>query len=431
MKHKLCLHGLGIKHQAQLLGAVKKLLPACNVKYKVKEEFFKNNDMYKYRMARFSPRGGADLRVSCCFGIMLVRDRLVPLADVIMEFSPADKGAVTMIGTLLRGLLGGKLQFIVDEPELTRRIDLLRGHYLLDQLEAYDSQRARTALYCHLPWQVYTINKTWQEVLEHPLEKSLVRQLRVRLRRLRSVFSLVKPLLPQEEAMEWLQLFKERTNLLGDAREYDVLLMACAKLNLRQEKGTGHGVPVLSKLLGDLRKQAAANSIKELRLNAITAELAGFLLWLYCAPLDKGLSKLTLEEFFSLRFDKWIHKLLSLPEQYPDGQDREQLHKIRIKLKRFRYALQSVPELSVEPQLLRSLKYLQDQLGLLHDDYINCRLLRQLLEEHQQLEELRYEGAMVSGWEQARAETALENLPEQWNNFCTLLIDWHQRIVKN
>lgn len=41
MKHKLCLHGLGIKHQAQLLGAVKKLLPACNVKYKVKEEFLK------------------------------------------------------------------------------------------------------------------------------------------------------------------------------------------------------------------------------------------------------------------------------------------------------------------------------------------------------------------------------------------------------
>ena len=65
MKHKLCLHGLGIKHQAQLLGAVKKLLPACNVKYKVKEEFFKNNDMYKYRRPLAGPADNAPAKGRC------------------------------------------------------------------------------------------------------------------------------------------------------------------------------------------------------------------------------------------------------------------------------------------------------------------------------------------------------------------------------
>lgn len=60
----------------------------------------------------------------------------------------------------------------------------------------------------------------------------------------------------------------------------------------------------------------------------------------------------------------------------------EQLHRIRIKLKRFRYALQSVPELAPEARLLRSLKYLQDMLGLLHDDYINTMMVEKLVAAH-------------------------------------------------
>ena len=86
--------------------------------------------------------------------------------------------------------------------------------------------------------------------------------------------------------------------------------------------------------------------------------------------------------------------------------DMEQLHKLRIKLKRFRYALQSVPEMAASPQLLRSLKYLQDMLGLLHDDYVNEQYLAQLVAAHDELPELRYEVAMLRGWERAKADAA-------------------------
>ena len=46
MKQKLCLHGLEVKHQAQLLNLVKRLLPGATVKYKTKEKYFKDN-VYK------------------------------------------------------------------------------------------------------------------------------------------------------------------------------------------------------------------------------------------------------------------------------------------------------------------------------------------------------------------------------------------------
>ena len=45
MKARLCLHGVDVKHQAQLLGLVKKELAGHSVSYKVKEHYFENNDM--------------------------------------------------------------------------------------------------------------------------------------------------------------------------------------------------------------------------------------------------------------------------------------------------------------------------------------------------------------------------------------------------
>ena len=108
--------------------------------------------------------------------------------------------------------------------------------------------------------------------------------------------------------------------------------------------------------------------------------------------------------------------------------DMEQLHKVRIKLKRFRYALQSVPEMAASPQLLRSLKYLQDMLGLLHDDYVNEQYLAQLVAAHDELPELRYEVAMLRGWERAKADAALEQLTGQWQEFSLLLSEWIEEL---
>ena len=66
MKVRLCLHGVDVKHQAQLLGLVKKELRGSSVSYKVKEHYFDDNDMYKCRIARFTPqKKDLSLRVCC------------------------------------------------------------------------------------------------------------------------------------------------------------------------------------------------------------------------------------------------------------------------------------------------------------------------------------------------------------------------------
>ena len=449
MKAKLCLHGVEIKHQAQLLGLVKKLLPQAGISYKVKEKYFPDNDMYKCRIARFQPktRGAeAGYRVLCSWGVLLVSDKLVNIADITLEFDSERPSVVASVERLVERLLAGKQRFVLDEPDLSRRIALLRGCYFLDKLEGYAEADALTALRCHVPWHLYSINKLWEQLLlSGGGQRPLWRQLRVKLRRLRSVLSLVKPLFP--EADKWKETLKERADVLSNVREYDVLLQTCERLRMgqsRQEQASGlqqqglapvvqstmlsvdAAVPQLQRLLAGLRQQAQVCTLQQLELNAITFELAQMHLALHrfaALPCEKGL-----REFFVQRLGKWATKIQQFPEVYPDLQDMEQLHRVRIKLKRFRYALQSVPELQASPQLLRSLKYLQDMLGLLHDDYVNGQYLEQLVAAHPELPELRYEVAMLRGYEQARADGAMEQLTAQWQEFARLLSEWIEEL---
>ena len=443
MKVRICLHGVDVKHQAQLLGLVKKELRAYSVAYKVKERYLDNNDMYKCRVARFIPKGSDTwLRVCCVWGVLLVSDKLINVADIIFEYETGNFTEARVEG-LIQRILQGKLHFVLDEPDLSRRIALLRGSYYLDELRNYDAGTAMTALRCHIPWHLYVINKLWEQLLlSGGGQRPLWRQLRVKLRRLRSVLSLVKPLF--FEANKWKDALKQRADALSGVREYDVLLQVCERLRMGQSRldqaddlpqqgaapivqstmasPEARAVPNLQQLLAGLRRQAQVRTLAELKLNEITLELAQLYLALFsfaAHSCDKSL-----REFFVQRLGKWAGKLQEFPQGYPEQQDMEQLHRVRIKLKRFRYALQSVPELKASPQLLRSLKYLQDMLGLLHDDYVNEQYLQQLVAAHPELPELRYEVAMLRGYEQAKADGAAELLTSQWQEFARLLSEW-------
>ena len=448
MKHKLCLHGLEVKNQAQLLNLAKRLLPGSTVKVKIKEKYFNDNDMYKYRLTRFTPENTDGIRLYCAWGTLLVSDKLLAIADIILEFESHNAEAAEAVDgllqkllalhlqcskmcmsphckcNLLQKLLASKTKFVLEEPDFSQRLDQLRGCFDQKQLAAYDADSAMSLLYCHLPWQVYYVSKLWQEVLSRGPERSLLRQLRVKLRRLRSLLTLCKPLLPEQEAVHWQGVLKASTNRLGDVREYDVALQICSRLQRSREQAEA-ALPQLTALLTQLRGMAAAKVLRGLRLNRLTLELARLLLWLYSVPAPER--ELTLAEFLSRRFGNWHDKLMELPEKYPDLHNMEQLHRIRIKLKRFRYALQSVPELAPEARLLRSLKYLQDMLGLLHDDYINTMMVEKLVAANPKIKELRYEAALFSGWEQAKADAALEALPQQWEAFSSQLTEWKNK----
>ena len=50
-----------------------------------------------------------------------------------------------------------------------------------------------------------------------------------------------------------------------------------------------------------------------------------------------------------------------------------------------------------------------------------------LVAAHPKIKELRYEAALFSGWEQAKADAALEALPQQWEAFSSQLTEWKNK----
>ena len=422
MKHKICLHGLCLKNKGQLLTTVQRLLPPSTVKNKIKEKYLANDDLLKYKCTKFLPVNEVGYKVTCITGVMVISDSLQPLNEVIIQY---ETEAIDEVRKLLQKLLNSKIKFVLEEPELVLRAKQGRGRSSMQNMTLYDEDNVATALYCHLPWHIYAANKAWGELLTCTNERNLVRQLRVKLRRLRSCLTLFKDLLPMTTFEQFKMQVKRWANLLGDAREYDVALLTCMKIRHGQRnKEVVEEVSRLEEILQEYRAKASKRVLSGNKLNGITLQMAEMLLLMQSTIIPENYANLRLKAFLRLRLGLWCDKLMSLQEKYPDFSDMEQLHKVRIKVKRFRYGLQGVPEIYLPNSLLRSLKSLQDMLGFLHDNYINDMLIGEIMRQYPEDAALQYEGAMFCGWERAKAEAALASLPELWDDFLKQLGEW-------
>lgn len=422
MKYKICLHGLNVKNKGQLLESVKKALPLTAVKTKVKEKYLPDNDFIKYKSMKFRYLDSKEVRITCLFGVMIIRDRLWQLNEVLVEYTDDKKWLADKV---IKKLLAGKIKFVIEEPDLLMRAKNLRGEFKLSSQPFYDADDIGTVLKVHLPWQLYDVSRLWGSLLLQPEDKTLVRQLRVKLRRLRSSLVLFKPLLEEAKAEELKALFKGWTDILGNAREFDVALMTCQKIRRSQNMEQPMG---LEDILQEYRRKVSKKVLNISNINAVTGMIAQIILYLYDANVQKEYSELRLKAFVRQRLSDWIDRLLELPVDY-SGENMEELHRVRIKVKRFRYALQAIPEITVTSQLLRSLKNLQDMLGLLHDNYINDKLIAEIMQKNGNDSALRYEGAMFCGWDSARREAVLAGLPEVWDNFSCCVRQWQEEYL--
>ena len=427
MKHKICLHGLCLKNKGQLLTTVQKLLPPSTVKNKIKEKYLSDDNLLKYKRTKFVPVNPVGYKVTCISGVMVINDNLQPLNEVIIQY---EGEAVEEVRKLLQKLLAGKIKFVLEEPDLVLRAKQLHGRSSMQGMALYDEDEVVTALYCHLPWHIYAASKAWGELLTCTNERNLVRQLRVKLRRLRSSLTFFKELLPVTTFEQYKMLVKRWANSLGDAREYDVALLTCMKIrHAQKDEEAIEEVSRLEEVLQEYRAKASKKVLSSNKLNGITLQMAEMLLVMQNTVLPEEFAGLRLKAFLRLRLNAWCDKLMSLQEKYPEFGDMEQLHKVRIKVKRFRYGLQGVPEIYLPNSMLRSLKSLQDMLGLLHDDYINDLLIGEILQQYPEDAALQYEGAMFCGWERAKAEAILASLPELWDNFTAQLGEWQEEYL--
>ncbi len=68
MNHKICLHGLNIKKESQLLGLIGNKAPIKETKNKIKEKSLPGNDLLRYKSIKAISEKGCT--VTCIYGIM-------------------------------------------------------------------------------------------------------------------------------------------------------------------------------------------------------------------------------------------------------------------------------------------------------------------------------------------------------------------------
>ncbi len=187
-------------------------------------------------------------------------------------------------------------------------------------------------------------------------------QLRVGLRRLRSVLQAFAPLLQRGKPLK--RALRRLTPTLGQARDADVFVQTLESVA---------APPTAQRAARAHRSRARRAAREAIRSSAFRAFLFQSLRWLQGEPwLDVHVP---LSEFAPQRLEKLHRKAL----QGVDLERPKRRHALRIRIKRLRYACECCapcfPADAVEPYL-KALRALQDLLGKLNDIAVARRLLR-------------------------------------------------------
>ncbi len=189
-------------------------------------------------------------------------------------------------------------------------------------------------------------------------------QARVALRRLRSAFSLFRPLLRGQEAQRLKDELRWLAAVLGEARNLDVLLAKAEDADIRAR-------------LRAAREEAYDEAVRALDSDRARALMLDFCEWLHCGDDLTGQATETGDmpaaEFAAAALDRMRKKLKKHGRALAEIDD-EHRHEARKDAKKLRYAAEFFGPLYGDKRAERRLKRfmaameaLQDQLGALND----------------------------------------------------------------
>ena len=216
---------------------------------------------------------------------------------------------------------------------------------------------------------------------------------RVAMRRLRSAFSLFRPVIVDREFERLREELRWFTNQLGDARNLDVLLKRM------QGKDSDPAAAALRRVLEERREQAYAGVIQALasvRLRRLMLDLVAWIEMGEWRTVNASAAR-PLEKFALKQLDKRWRKVKAGGRELAKLEP-EPRHQLRIQIKKLRYAVEFLASLQAGDEaaaarkaFLSALEEMQEQLGELNDVQTAHELLGELLRDQKDAEPmLRY-----------------------------------------
>ena len=332
------------------------------------------------------PDEGTTIELSCDRGeIETPAGKSLPVSELELELKQGEAAALFALARNLNRSL---------PLHVERTSKAARGYALLNREDA-DAARRRTKL---LLAPETPVEASFAGLVEHCLDHVLandraalagdaegVHQMRVALRRLRSIFKLFKAVIPEEERRYAIGEMKWIAASLGPARNWDVF--------------AGHLAEVTAGLPGDAALEllaAATEAKRQAAREAARAAIASTrytdfaLAMLEAIERRRGgrngaaepatLLTAAIDELAPALLDRRYRKARKLAQKF-ERLTAEQRHKLRIALKELRYAEDVLAGLFAGKPLKRQrrrLAALQDELGLLNDVATMERLFAEL-----------------------------------------------------
>ncbi|MDD3354918.1 CYTH and CHAD domain-containing protein [Zoogloea sp.] len=223
-----------------------------------------------------------------------------------------------------------------------------------------------------------------------------IHQLRVALRRLRSALRLFCPALPPAFVARWSDGLKEAADGLGAARDLDVMLDEI--LSPVAESGLAdEGTLRLISMAVDRRDREKAATREQLLAASHGRQMLALAADLYGLQSDALVKSANLTTFARLQLTQLRKKarkrFAAAAELHP-----EQLHELRVSLKRLRYGIEFLLPLLPEKATVRyanELADIQETLGYINDEVVARSRLKAWAGKDP---ELRGGAAFVAGW---------------------------------
>jgi triphosphatase len=254
-------------------------------------------------------------------------------------------------------------------------------------------------------------------------DPEFLHQMRVALRRLRSAVSVFAPpfpdavIAPVRNELRWL------ATSLGPARDWDVFMTETLP-PIEAEFGAHSGLTDFAARCNRLRRTAgvrARRALRSARYRRLALSTAGWLAsegWLSQADAATAALQSPVGDFavavLERRYNQVRKKGRKLGEQSP-----VELHRLRIAIKKFRYAADFFANL-YEPgaarQALKGLARLQDVLGAMNDAATAANLMARAFEGARGRHVLEAKGILL-GWSRGRAATLKRELKSAWKEF--------------
>lgn len=249
-------------------------------------------------------------------------------------------------------------------------------------------------------------------------------QMRVALRRLRSAFGVFEPVMPEAPVAPMVAELKWLASSLGPARDWDVFLTETLP-PIAKEFGSHGELKAFSERCGGLQRRAGAKArraVRSARYQRLMLLLAGWL------ESGSGPNELTPDQRAALDAPVGEFAAKVLEQRYDQVRkrgrrfgklSRPELHRLRIAVKKFRYATDffaGLYEGGLVREARRRLSDLQDILGTINDAATVTNLMTQGFDGEGGMHVPEAKGILL-GWSRGRAETLKRELESAWTSF--------------